>query len=254
MGVNSFLLKKVKAGDPLSASEHNEIIRLLNRRVTGPNVIETSTGWHIRPDPPSPAAATSFEIAISEWAQVRDTDANTTYDYQAASSEILLNSSGDEYRMVYRLDDAPYGDFGGLIEHDIMSLGKQSGVVDPNGIWYVGDTGGDKTVIIQLQLRAITEDFDCATITWNILNGLAQMQVARIFIKVDQSDDPTDIRVNSDWHLIMAGTAASLLDQVTYGYVARFQISGANAHTNYVARVNLNFGDGDNAWVAYRLV
>lgn len=38
-------------GDVVSSRQHNEIIQLLKRKVTGPLVVETAEGWHVRRDP-----------------------------------------------------------------------------------------------------------------------------------------------------------------------------------------------------------
>ncbi len=48
MAVNELILRKAKKGNPVSAKAWNEIIRLLKRTITGPNVVETAYGWHIR--------------------------------------------------------------------------------------------------------------------------------------------------------------------------------------------------------------
>lgn len=44
-------LSAVIRGDFISADHYNSILRLLRRRVTGPMVVETLEGWHIRRDP-----------------------------------------------------------------------------------------------------------------------------------------------------------------------------------------------------------
>lgn len=51
MAVNELMLRRAKKGDAVSARVRNEIVRLLKRTITGPNVVETAYGWHVRRDP-----------------------------------------------------------------------------------------------------------------------------------------------------------------------------------------------------------
>jgi len=45
------MIDKVIRGDGISASQWNMLVRKANRRITGPRVIETPDGWHIRDQP-----------------------------------------------------------------------------------------------------------------------------------------------------------------------------------------------------------
>ena len=45
------ILRDVKTGQPVSAKQWNEMVRRVNRKITGPRVIETPHGWHIRDTP-----------------------------------------------------------------------------------------------------------------------------------------------------------------------------------------------------------
>jgi hypothetical protein len=52
--MNEFDLPAVKKGDRLSAKQQNILRRLVRRRITGPNVIETGDGWHVRREVQAP--------------------------------------------------------------------------------------------------------------------------------------------------------------------------------------------------------
>lgn len=46
--MNTDSLKTVKPGNRISAEQHNAILQLLKRRVTGPEMFEDATGWRFR--------------------------------------------------------------------------------------------------------------------------------------------------------------------------------------------------------------
>lgn len=53
---------KVREGDPITMERWNALVDLAARKVTGPNVVETSSGWHIR-GVPGGAAGSPIKVA-----------------------------------------------------------------------------------------------------------------------------------------------------------------------------------------------
>lgn len=57
-------LQKVKIGDPITADFINTVVEMTRREVTGPGVVASASGWHIRP-------VTSRGGANARWVVIR---------------------------------------------------------------------------------------------------------------------------------------------------------------------------------------
>lgn len=111
-GFNEARLRDVMKGDPISARQWNEVLRLLKRNVTGPDVIETATGWHIK---------RSFDIR-PDTIQVHNASGETApagacievYDFDTSSGVYEFRKpTGDDLPNVYVLREELDDDFNG---------------------------------------------------------------------------------------------------------------------------------------------
>ena len=173
MPVNELLLRKVKKGDPLSAREYNEIIRLLKRKVTGPNVVETATGWHIRPEPPPPAAPAT-RAYVDEYCYVKSNDADASFgwDNQAIARTVKAGETWvGIFKFAEMLEPFPIvGNSAVLIVGDVDSI-----------IVYVDDASANWG--FKIDLYRINEDFTPQTLTYNQYLALDTTLLAVEFYK-----------------------------------------------------------------------
>lgn len=127
-------LDDVRPGDPIIAEQATVVKRLLNRKVTGPGVIETATGWHIRPLPGgrgTPAKLvrvsavledrlTCQEVRLTDWRtweNVGDTFDAAAWptqelsDYENASNIVMVAFKFSGYWVVEMTGDRPYVEY-----------------------------------------------------------------------------------------------------------------------------------------------
>ncbi len=57
-------LDEVSAGERISAEQWNFIVNLLRRKITGPDVVEHTTGWHIARPPPTSVVVKQFATVV----------------------------------------------------------------------------------------------------------------------------------------------------------------------------------------------
>lgn len=87
-------LHPVREGDALSAEDWNRLRKLASRRVTGPLVVETSEGWHIRRDPritgPTPSTGIVGWAKITAYSLIP----GETYRYYYSGVEMEPTATG----------------------------------------------------------------------------------------------------------------------------------------------------------------
>jgi len=154
-GINEIVLRKVKRGDPISAREWNEFVRLLKRTITGPNVVETSTGWHIKGGGDDDPATLVVENTSGETAP--EGGCIEIYDFDTDGGIFMFRKpTGDNLPNVYVLKQE--------LDDGIIGLAYERGVTAPalfasppaaqdivgsqSGSWYWGvDSDGSHVAV-----------------------------------------------------------------------------------------------------------
>ena len=113
-------------------------------------------------------------IGFPEWAEVRQSSPDTTFNYQTDPVKARWTNSvntGIVYKLSHRIPQSVSS-----ADYSALCLGEFN---DPNnGMKYFGTDGIDpnffSTIDGRLSVHAIAEDFDCSAVTWNSVNALSK--------------------------------------------------------------------------------
>lgn len=195
MSINELLLRKVMKGDPLSAREHNEIIRLLKRKITGPLVQETSTGWHIRREPSTPEVVD--HVYIDEYCYVKSDDANASFGWDN-SAVIKAVKAGATWIGVFKFTDRLSPFPVGETVRESLVIGERTtlnaDIADTSAAW-----------TLKIGVHRINEDFTPQTLTYNQYVALDTDVLHPTFFQIE-SHTLTDAAEDMLWHIIFFAT------------------------------------------------